>query len=58
MCVELIYEDYKYALQVAKMSPTSYFIVLNDSYVTVEAHRLVTKETQPRSVTMETWHQF
>ncbi len=40
VAVELIYEGFKYVLQVAKMGPTSYFIVLNDSHVTVEAHRL------------------
>ena len=37
--VELIYEGFKYIVKVAKMGPTSYFIVLNNSTVTVEAHR-------------------
>ena len=36
---QLIYEGFKYVVKVAKMGPTSYFIVLNNSYVTVEAHR-------------------
>ena len=36
---QLIYEGFKYVVKVAKMGPTSYFVVLNNSYVTVEAHR-------------------
>ena len=36
---QLIYEGFKYVVKVAKMGPTSYLVVLNNSYVTVEAHR-------------------
>jgi acetyl-CoA carboxylase / biotin carboxylase 1 len=39
--VVLIYEDYKYVVQVIKTGPTSYCLVMNDSIVETEVHRLV-----------------
>ena len=38
--IELIHEAVKYILQVSKVSPTSYFVVINDSTIDIEAHRL------------------
>ncbi|CAF5014777.1 unnamed protein product, partial [Rotaria sp. Silwood1] len=36
--VELVFEHIKYKMHVTKCGPSSYFVVMNDSYVEVEAH--------------------
>ncbi|XP_037736589.1 acetyl-CoA carboxylase 1 isoform X1 [Chelonia mydas] len=38
--VELIYDGRKYVLKVTRQSPNSYVVVMNNSYVEVEVHRL------------------
>ncbi|XP_034608231.1 acetyl-CoA carboxylase 1 isoform X4 [Trachemys scripta elegans] len=38
--VELIYDGKKYVLKVTRQSPNSYVVVMNNSYVEVEVHRL------------------
>lgn len=38
--VEFIYEGFKYVVSISKMGPSSYFIVMNDSHIDVEAHHL------------------
>jgi acetyl-CoA carboxylase/biotin carboxylase 1 len=38
--VELIYEYIKYKLQVTQCGPSCFFVVMNDSYVELEAHRM------------------
>lgn len=38
--VDLIYDGVKYCLQVARQSPTTYFIIMNDSDIEVDVHRL------------------
>ncbi|CAF3984611.1 unnamed protein product [Rotaria sp. Silwood2] len=38
--VELTYEHIKYKLQVTKCGPSCFFVVMNDSYVEVEANRM------------------
>ncbi|XP_053202232.1 acetyl-CoA carboxylase-like isoform X2 [Panonychus citri] len=38
--VELIYENVKYLVNVAKSGPNSYFLVLNDSFKEVEFHQM------------------
>ncbi|CAF4326884.1 unnamed protein product [Rotaria socialis] len=38
--IELIYEYIKYKLHVTKCGPSSFFVVMNDSYVELEAHRM------------------
>lgn len=38
--VELIYEGVKYIVNVTKSGPNSYFLVLNNTYKSVEIHRL------------------
>jgi len=38
--VELSYAQNKYRLQVTQAGPTRFFIVLNDSYVEIDAHRM------------------
>ncbi|CAF1116980.1 unnamed protein product [Rotaria sordida] len=38
--VELIDEHIKYKLQVTQCGPSSFFVIMNDSYVEVEAHRM------------------
>ena len=40
MNVELIYEGVKYAVEVTKSGPNSYFLVMNGTYKEVEIHRL------------------
>ena len=39
--VDLVYESYKYKLQTTKCGPNNYILTMNDSYVEVEAHRLI-----------------
>uniref|UniRef100_A0A8C1B6G3 acetyl-CoA carboxylase n=1 Tax=Cyprinus carpio carpio TaxID=630221 RepID=A0A8C1B6G3_CYPCA len=38
--VDLIYDGVKYCLQVARQSPTTYIIIMNDSDIEVDVHRL------------------
>uniref|UniRef100_A0A673M3W8 acetyl-CoA carboxylase n=1 Tax=Sinocyclocheilus rhinocerous TaxID=307959 RepID=A0A673M3W8_9TELE len=38
--VDLIYDGVKYCLQVARQSPTTYVIIMNDSDIEVDVHRL------------------
>jgi acetyl-CoA carboxylase/biotin carboxylase 1 len=38
--IDLILDNYQYKLLATKCSPTSYFVVMNDSYVEIEAHRM------------------
>ncbi|KAM9320807.1 acetyl-CoA carboxylase 1 [Gastrophryne carolinensis] len=38
--VELIYEGQKYVLKVTRQSPNSYVVIMNNSYVEVDVHRL------------------
>ncbi|KAG9493211.1 hypothetical protein GDO78_001235 [Eleutherodactylus coqui] len=38
--VELIYEGKKYVLKVTRQSPNSYVVIMNNSYVEVDVHRL------------------
>ncbi|CAF3694749.1 unnamed protein product [Rotaria sordida] len=38
--VELTYERIKYRLQITKCGPSCFFVVMNDSYVEVEANRM------------------
>jgi len=38
--IELINDGYKYKTQAAKSGPTSYFLVMNNSYKEVEVHRM------------------
>ncbi|XP_018104904.1 acetyl-CoA carboxylase isoform X2 [Xenopus laevis] len=38
--VELIYEGEKYVLKVTRQSPNSYVVIMNNSYVEVDVHRL------------------
>ena len=38
--VELIYEGFKYRVQVTKSGPNSYFLVMNGSFKEIELHRL------------------
>lgn len=38
--VELLYEGMKYVVEVTKSSPTSFFLVMADSYKEVEVHRM------------------
>ena len=38
--VELIYEHVKYKLQVTQCGPRFFFVVMNDSSVELEAHRM------------------
>ncbi|CAF3808089.1 unnamed protein product, partial [Adineta steineri] len=38
--VELIFEYIKYKLHVTQCGPSSFFVVMNDSYVELEAHRM------------------
>ncbi|CAF3390706.1 unnamed protein product [Rotaria sp. Silwood1] len=38
--VELIYEHIKYKLQVTQCGPSSFFVLMNDSYVELEANRM------------------
>ncbi|XP_054720089.1 acetyl-CoA carboxylase-like [Uloborus diversus] len=38
--VDLIYEGIKYKMEVTKSGPNRYFLVLNNSYKEIEAHRL------------------
>ncbi|XP_064490125.1 acetyl-CoA carboxylase-like isoform X4 [Ornithodoros turicata] len=40
LTVELVHEGIKYTVQVSQCGPTTYFLVLNDSWRKVEAHRL------------------
>ncbi len=37
--VELISEGFKYVVQVIKTGPTSYFMIMNNSSISIEAHR-------------------
>ncbi|KAF5881624.1 acetyl-CoA carboxylase 2, partial [Clarias magur] len=38
--VDLIYEGIKYCLKVARQSPTTYVIIMNDSDIEIDVHRL------------------
>ncbi|XP_078663986.1 acetyl-CoA carboxylase-like isoform X7 [Branchiostoma floridae x Branchiostoma belcheri] len=38
--VELIFEGFKYCLEVTRQSPSSYFLVMNKSTIEVDVHRL------------------
>lgn len=38
--VELIFENTKYKLQVTQCGLSSFFVVMNDSHVELEAHRM------------------
>nr|XP_025042235.1 acetyl-CoA carboxylase 2 [Pelodiscus sinensis] len=38
--VQLIYEGVKYVLQVARQSPTTYVIIMNNSHIEIDVHRL------------------
>ena len=38
--VELVSEYTKYKLQVTQCGPSSFFVVMNDSHVELEAHRM------------------
>ncbi|XP_048833144.1 acetyl-CoA carboxylase isoform X2 [Brienomyrus brachyistius] len=38
--VDLIYEGVKYCLKVARQSPTTYFIIMNNSDIEIDVHRL------------------
>ncbi|XP_066466005.1 acetyl-CoA carboxylase 2 isoform X2 [Tiliqua scincoides] len=38
--VELVYESIKYALKVARQSPTTYVIIMNDTHIEIDVHRL------------------
>ncbi|XP_078582269.1 acetyl-CoA carboxylase-like [Branchiostoma floridae x Branchiostoma japonicum] len=38
--LELIFEGFKYCLEVTRQSPSSYFLVMNDSSIEVDVHRL------------------
>lgn len=39
--VDLVDDEYQYKLQATKCAPNSYILVMNDSYVEVEVHRLM-----------------
>ncbi|XP_072921977.1 acetyl-CoA carboxylase 2 [Hemitrygon akajei] len=38
--VQLIYEETKYSLQVARQSQTLYVVIMNDSHIEIDVHRL------------------
>ena len=38
--VDLVYDNYQYKLQATKCGPNNYIVVMNSSFVEVEAHRL------------------
>ncbi|XP_061459332.1 acetyl-CoA carboxylase 2 isoform X2 [Rhineura floridana] len=38
--VELIYEGMKYSLKVARQSPTTYVIIMNNTHIEIDVHRL------------------
>ncbi|MEE6508200.1 hypothetical protein FKM82_019789 [Ascaphus truei] len=38
--VDLIYEGVKYTLKVARQSPTTYVIIMNNSHIEIDVHRL------------------
>ncbi|XP_074868764.1 acetyl-CoA carboxylase 2 isoform X2 [Carettochelys insculpta] len=38
--VELVYEGVKYALKVARQSPTTYVIIMNNTHIEIDVHRL------------------
>ncbi|XP_077999917.1 acetyl-CoA carboxylase-like [Glandiceps talaboti] len=38
--VELIYESFKYCIEATKQGPNSYFLIMNDSTVEVDVHKL------------------
>jgi hypothetical protein len=44
--VELIYEGFKYVIQVTKTGPSMYFLSMNDSHLEMDVHRSVSQYTK------------